>query len=125
DLLLGTRGWRRFVWRNDAAAQKVLAEIGPKGEGVLAREGFSHTPQVSSNLEAASAPGAALQRAVWSSQRSLKTAAGVSLFVMILLLLGEGAAFALRRLTDVGHPQLAGFASAAVLLVGTLAILPQ
>lgn len=125
DLLLGTRGWRKFVWRNDAAAQKVLAEIGPKAEGVLAREGFSHTPQVASNLDAASAPGAALQRAVWSTQRGLQTAAGVSLFALILLLLIEGSIAAMRRLTDVRHPVAAGVLAVAGLLGVTIVLLPQ
>ncbi|MCA8964533.1 MAG: hypothetical protein KDC48_06595, partial [Planctomycetes bacterium] len=90
---------------------------------MLAREGFSHTPQVASNLDAASAAGADLQRATWSAQRNLRTAVGVSLFTMILLLLGEGAVFAMRRLTAVRHPVFAGLTSVVALIAVTFTVL--
>jgi hypothetical protein len=100
DLLLGTRGWRRFVWRNDAAARAAIAARGPAGEGVLAREGFSHTPQVHSNLQAAQAAGAGLARDARLAARRLGTAAGLALVALLLVLLTEGLAAILRRATQ-------------------------
>jgi hypothetical protein len=97
DLLLGTRGWRRFVWRNDAAAQAAIAARGKAGEGVLAREGFSHTPQVLSNLQAARAAGEGLQQSVRTADRHLRDAAGLSVVALAFLLLVEGIAWLLRK----------------------------
>ncbi|MBL8728137.1 MAG: hypothetical protein JNM25_06885 [Planctomycetes bacterium] len=97
DLLLGTRGWRKFVWRNDAAAQATIAARGKAGAGVLAREGFSHTPQVLSNLQAARAAGDGLQTAAHSADRHLREAAAIAVIALLLLLLAEGVAWLLRR----------------------------
>ena len=97
DLLLGTRGWRRFVWRNDGAAQAAIAARGPAAEGILAREGFSHTPQVASNLAAARAPGQELQRFAWKAERWLADAFAFACMALVLLLLCECVAWVLRR----------------------------
>ncbi|MCK5944655.1 MAG: hypothetical protein KAI24_21890, partial [Planctomycetes bacterium] len=85
DLLLGTRGWRRFVWRNDAAAKQAIVDAGEVGAGILAREGFSQTPQVRSNLQAASAPIRAIEDRARRSQQLLMTAVAISVVLLLLL----------------------------------------
>ncbi|MFO1077391.1 MAG: MG2 domain-containing protein [Planctomycetota bacterium] len=92
DLLLGTRGWRRFVWRNDDRARTAIAAHKPWSDGVLAREGFSQTPQVLSNLQAARAGGEHLAAAAWRAGRTFRSVAfaaglvlGVALLVELLL----------------------------------------
>ncbi|HEX5051010.1 MAG TPA: alpha-2-macroglobulin family protein, partial [Planctomycetota bacterium] len=128
DLLLGTRGWRRFVWRNDAAAKAAIAARGEAGEGILAREGFSQTPQVASNLEAAQATGVGLARSAARSGRNLRDAAGVSGVLLALLLFVESIAWLLRRATRAAPVTqvFVGFVGAAglLLLVATL-LTPQ
>jgi hypothetical protein len=101
DLLLGTRGWRRFVWRNDAAAQAAIAARGPAAEGTLAREGFAQTPQVVSNLEAARAAMDALPRHAERAERRLVDAATFAGIVMLLAMLAEFVAWVFRRVTEV------------------------
>ncbi len=127
DLLLGTRGWRRFVWRNDVDAQSRIAARGKAGEGVLAREGFSHTPQVLSNLAAARAAGASLSQAARSADRHLRDAAGLSLVALLLLLLVEGTAWLLRKTTHA-PPVLQAFTgvvAAGGLLLLVFALVPN
>ena len=97
DLLLGTRGWRRFVWRNDAAAQAAIAARGSAADGILAREGFSQTPQVASNFAAASAPGATLAASAERAERRRQDAAMLALVALSLLLVVEAVAWLLRR----------------------------
>ena len=127
DLLLGTRGWRRFVWRNDDAAQAAIAARGAAGEGVLAREGFSHTPQVVSNGHAARAAGAGLAREARQAERRLGVAAAIAALALLLLLLTETIAWLLRRATQ-WPPVLQAFTgvtTAAAVIVGVVVILPQ
>ncbi|MBL9076981.1 MAG: hypothetical protein JNL08_05730 [Planctomycetes bacterium] len=127
DLLLGTRGWRRYVWRNDAAAQATIAARGPAGVGVLAREGFSHTPQVHSNLAAAQAAGATFDRDARAAARRLEAATVLAGLALLLLVLVETIAAALRAVTH-WPPVLQTFTgvlgAAAVLLLGA-ALLPN
>lgn len=126
DLLLGTRGWRRFVWRNDAAAQAAIATRGPTAVGTLAREGFSQTPQVASNLDAAQAAGHALARSVHHAERRRVDATGFAAVLLALLAIGELVAFGLRRMTRAA-PWLqgalgAGVATAVLLIVVALQV---
>ncbi|MBX3464784.1 MAG: hypothetical protein KF830_16570 [Planctomycetes bacterium] len=109
DLLLGTRGWRRFVWRNDAAAQAAIAARGPAGEGVLAREGFSQTPQVHSNdLEPARTAGGDLAFAAYAAERRLVAAAAIAVLALLVAALAELVAWLLRRAT-AAPPALQAF----------------
>ena len=125
DLLLGTRGWRRFVWRNDADAQAAIAARGDAANGILTREGFSQTPQVKSNLKAARAPSLPLARAAHDARDTVRAAAAIALIALLLLALTEGFAALLRR-TKPESPVmtgLSGFAMAAgLLLLGLAAI---
>ncbi len=112
DLLLGTRGWRRFVWRNDDAAKATILARGDAAAGTLAREGFSHTPQVTSNLAAAQAPGFSLSSAARRAENNLRDAAGIALIALLLLLVAEGCATLLRRVSHA-PPVMQVFAGAA------------
>ncbi|MBL8753144.1 MAG: hypothetical protein JNK15_07570, partial [Planctomycetes bacterium] len=118
DLLLGTRGWRRFVWRNDAEALAAIAARGKPAEGILAREGFSHTPQVVSNLAAARAPGQELQRFVWQTERWLANGFAFTCFVLVVLLLFEALAAGARHTLQVNPwvQVLAGVTGVGLLL---------
>jgi hypothetical protein len=124
DLLLGTRGWRRFVWRNDDAAKAAIAAHGDWAQGLLAREGFSQTPQVHSNLAAASAAVQPLQESARSSERRLHDAAMLVLCVLLLLAAGEAGAAVLRRTGATRVlPQMLGGAVAAGLLLFAVVVL--
>ncbi|HEX6810377.1 MAG TPA: MG2 domain-containing protein, partial [Planctomycetota bacterium] len=102
DLLLGTRGWRRFVWRNDDAAKLALAKRGVDAEAFMAREGFAQTPQVASNLNAAKAAGVALQNAAEEARQSLSEALRLALLALAVFALVEllvsAVRFLMRRL---------------------------
>ena len=69
----------------------------PPAEGVLAREGFSHTPQVTSNLAAAQSGGQALASSAYRSERRLHDVALLATVALCLLALAEGIAWLLRR----------------------------
>ncbi|MEO6596384.1 MAG: MG2 domain-containing protein, partial [Planctomycetota bacterium] len=126
DLLLGTRGWRRFVWRNDAAAKAAIAARGEVGEGTLPREGFSQTPQVASNLAAAQAPGTALSRHAYRTARNLHDAGAAAILALILLLLGELAAGGVRLLgTRQKLPQIVVGICAPVTALAVLVLVQQ
>lgn len=120
DLLLGTRGWRRFVWRNDAPAQAAIAARGEAGAGVLAREGFSHTPQVASNLAAAKAPAVPFATNARNAERHLRDAAGFAGMALGLVLVLELLAGLLRNAARM-PPLLHGYVGAS-LLVGIVAL---
>ncbi|MFT4514167.1 MAG: hypothetical protein ACI91B_002875 [Planctomycetota bacterium] len=128
DLLLGTRGWRRFVWRNDAPAQKAIVDAGDAGVGILTREGFSQTPQVISNLKAANAPVMALSNdQYWAKeQRNIVLAMAISL--LILVMLAEGVAKLLKSGVFGRNPALRGYASLAaaslLVVIGALVLSP-
>lgn len=119
DLVLGTRGWRRFVWKNDDAARAAIAAKGDAAESVLAREGFSQTPQVLSNLQAARAPVAPLARAADEAQRLLRAAASIALALLLILSFAEAIAWLLRKATHA-PPVLQAFVGA---VAGTGALL--
>lgn len=97
DLLLGTRGWRRFVWRNDAAAQAAIAARGPSADGVLTREGFAQTPQVESNLHGAKAKASSLAAAVERAEERTRGFAWSVLLALLGLLGLEVVVFLLPR----------------------------
>jgi hypothetical protein len=113
DLLLGTRGWRRFVWRNDAMAQKAIVDAGDAGVGILTREGFSQTPQVVSNLKAANAPVASLSSARYWAKERLSIVGGIAISLLLLVLMAEGIAQLLKHVAQNGNPALRGFTSLA------------
>lgn len=129
DLLLGTRGWRRFVWRNDAAAQKAIVDAGDAGKGILTREGFSQTPQVVSNLKAANAPVAALSNAYWWANERLGIVTSLAIAVLLLVILAECIGKLLRSQTFANNPALRGGSSLAgavlVMLVAVVALFPN
>jgi len=127
DLLLGTRGWRRFVWRNDAAAKQAIVDAGDFGKGVLAREGFSQTPQVRSNLKAAMAPIGNLTDRAWRTEKWRDTAIAISVALLLLLGITEFVAWILRRARNAS-PVMQSFTGVAVavsLLAGLLFLLQQ
>lgn len=99
DLLLGTRGWRKFVWRNDAPAKQAIqahAAYGPFAANLLAREGFGQTPQVASNGDAAQAGATALVYAHREAEGRVRDALGFSLMALLGLVLLEGLVQGLR-----------------------------
>jgi len=97
DLLLGTRGWRRFVWRNDAAAQAAIAARGPSADGILTREGFAQTPQVESNLQGATAKASSLAAEVERADERTRGFAWCALLALLGLLGLEVVVFLLPR----------------------------
>lgn len=110
DLLLGTRGWRRFVWRNDEAAQAAIADAGEWGRDQLQREGFAQKPQVASDrheVESSVAALAAGERDRWGT---LGGSAGIAALGLLLWLFGEGLC-ALRR--PARRPWLVALGAAA------------
>lgn len=126
DLLLGTRGWRRFVWRNDASAQKAIVDAGDAGVGILTREGFSQTPQVVSNLKAANAPIARLSNARYWAKERLSIVLAIAISLLLLVMLAEGVALLLKHAPMSNNPVLRGFTSlgaAALLLVVSAVVL--
>jgi hypothetical protein len=119
DLLLGTRGWRRFGWL-DAGA--LVERYGDEAKRLLVREGRSDTPRVSDERGDARALYAARAR----TRDARRAATGLSVLLgVIAALLGIGA---LLRGLDVWRVHPAGFAagSCALLLVGlfTLSRMP-
>jgi hypothetical protein len=124
DLLLGTRGWRRFVWRNDAAAKQAIVDAGDAGKGILAREGFSQTPQVRSNLKAAMAPFAEAQERVRDSRQLLAGMATLGIMLLLLLIVAELVAWGLRSWRSVSaSTQVFAGLVVAVLLFGSFSVL--
>ena len=111
DLLLGTRGWRRFAWRNDAQAQKAIAAAGDAGVGILAREGFSQTPQVVSNLRAANAPVTSLFNDQSLAKQRLSIVIAIAISLLILVMLAEGIAKLLKSGAFGKSPMQLGLAS--------------
>ncbi|MBM4063359.1 MAG: hypothetical protein FJ265_20010, partial [Planctomycetes bacterium] len=97
DLLLGTRGWRKFVWRNDAPAQAAIAAHGPFAANLLAREGVARPPQAVSNLQAANAAGAVLREARWHSEQLLSNVLRGVLVVLLVWVLVEVLIANVRR----------------------------
>jgi alpha-2-macroglobulin-like protein len=113
------------VWRNDAKALAAIEARGKVAEGTLAREGFSHTPQVTSNLAAAQATGGSLARDARRAANFLRDAASFALLAVLLLLVGEGIAAVLRRAVKA-PPVLQAFTGVAAafgVLVGVMLLL--
>lgn len=120
DLLLGTRGWRRFVWRNDEAAKAAIAGAGDWGKDQLRREGFAQDPQVVDNSGEALLAVAAPAEAVRRSRADLATAAGGAALVLLLGVLAELVRWLWRQRVVV---QVAGYSllgSGAAVLVTLL-----
>lgn len=116
DLLLGTRGWRRFVWRNDAPAQAALTARGPRATELLAREGFAQTPQVASNLAGAAAKGMALADAAAMADERVRSWAGWALLALAIAMALEGLVGFVRRDPRRGIPTLVGTTALVALL---------
>ena len=90
DLLLGTRGWRRFIWRNDDAARTAIASGGKWAEDQLAREGFAQRPQVVGSRQEAEQAVAPLAVAVAGSWSTLLSSAEIAFWALLIWLCGEG-----------------------------------
>mgnify|MGYP002777825452 CR=1 FL=1 len=116
DLLLGTRGWRRFVWRNDAAAQAAITARGPDADAVLTREGFAQTPQVESNLQGATAKASSLAAAVENADERTRSFAWYALLVLLGILGLEGIVFLLPRDPRRRIVHLCGLAGLALVI---------
>jgi hypothetical protein len=121
DLLLGTRGWRRFVWRNDVPAKAAIDAHGPFAAHLMAREGFTQPPQAVSNHEAAHAAAGPLHSAVWAAERRLDEWLKYALVALIVLTLLEGL-IAGQRAARRGSP-LPLLAGAGLLLVVAFTVL--
>lgn len=119
DLLLGTRGWRRFVWRNDASAQAALLARGPRATELLVREGFAQVPQVASNLAGAAAKGSALADAAAMADERVRSWAALALVMLATAIALEGLAAFVRRDRRRWIPTLAG-TTALVALIALL-----
>lgn len=82
DLLLGTRGWRRFAWVDPLA---TVEEYGDAGKRLLVREGNSAYPRV--RLAGAEARRTALEaRSVAKRRRARATS--ITLFVAAIAVIG-------------------------------------
>lgn len=124
DLLLGTRGWRRFVWQNDAAAQAAVAAQGKWGEGALAREGFAQTPQARTTVSKAGGAFGTVATFAWQT-RNVRDGVGiVTLAIALLYFVVELLAMGLRR-GGLGHPVLAATGTVLATLVGIAVLLPN
>jgi len=126
DLLLGTRGWRRFIWRNDEAAKAAIADAGNANADILAREGFSQTPQVLSNLTAAKTPLGDLNRASRDANDMLQRTMWLAVILGLLALLAEVLALLLRQTAQGMQPMWRGITSlsgAVLLFVAGIALL--
>ncbi|MFK7740809.1 MAG: MG2 domain-containing protein [Planctomycetota bacterium] len=126
DLLLGTRGWRRFVWRNDEQAKAAIAAAedsdsspGAWATTLLAREGFSQTPQAISNHAENRQASAPLSRSHWRARRTMQMGFVIVIGALLFLLLAEGIAWLLRKLssdTSYVTQTIGGLAGAAAAL---------
>lgn len=126
DLLLGTRGWRRFVWRNDANAQAALTARGPRAADLLEREGFAQVPQVASNLSGAVAKGSRLADAAALADDRLRTWAEWGFLMLAGALLFEGLVWFVRRDRRRAGPALAGItALSAVAILFLFLFMPR
>lgn len=108
DLLLGTRGWRRFAWIDPAT---LVEEHGDKGRRLLLREGHIDRPQV---IDVRGDTANLVSAATRSAQRSM----GVSILTSLLFLVLVGG-WQISRLPRP-FPQI-GLGLAGV-LVGWIAI---
>ncbi len=116
DLLLGTRGWRRFAWFD---AETLLKEEGDRAKRLLVREGRPQVPLVLD--EAGEAPtlvaSARSSRREWKrASGGLSTMGGV-LLIMMLLWSGVRMLPGLRTRRMLGH--VAGFGACAFLALGS------
>jgi alpha-2-macroglobulin-like protein len=71
DLLLGTRGWRRFAWREPKV---LIEERGEEAQRLLAREGCSQVPSVLDDDGDAASLVAAARRKARAAQELLTSA---------------------------------------------------
>ena len=117
DLLLGTRGWRRFVWRGGPDAQAQIAAHGDQAQGLLEHEGHAARPQVASNQREAGAALATLTQAARQDRRTAGEVAAMALSVLLLLLMAEAAAMFGGRWLRWRVPGQAALASGAVAAV--------
>lgn len=95
DLLLGTRGWRRFAWVNPT---NLVEEFGDAGKRILVREGVSDRPFIVHHRGEKMRSLRSLRstaRSDWESARGANFLGGS--FALLLLLAGVLAVFLRRR----------------------------
>lgn len=112
DLLLGTRGWRRFAWFD---AKELLGEEGERAKRLLVREGRPQVPLVEDVAGDAPELAMAARRALRSSKRTAGKLGTVGALLLCMLVLWSAVRLlpGLRTRRWQGH--LAGFASCAAL----------
>ncbi|MFT6082162.1 MAG: hypothetical protein ACJAQZ_004240 [Planctomycetota bacterium] len=90
-----------------------MVAAGDVGTGILTREGFSQTPQVVSNLRAATAPVIELSHARHIAEKRRSLALTLALSLMVLLVLTEAAMKYLKSGLLMNSPVLRGVTSLA------------
>ncbi len=123
DLLLGTRGWRRFVWRGGVEAQAQLAAHGDAASSLLAHEGHGGMPQVASNRQQVDGAERGHEQLARNSRRAAGEVASIALALLVLLLLAETAAACGGRWLRLRVPGQVGLAGGVVVAV-ILAFVP-
>lgn len=109
DLVLGTRGWRRFAWANPEA---LVAEHGDAGKRLLVREGHSDAPRVYD-------VGAASSRSLYEARRDVRWGKSNAMAINALLMLGLAVlaiSVLVARKAGVAWPLVAGVALPATAL---------
>lgn len=122
DLVLGTRGWRRFVWKN---AVDLLAKDGEKAKALLAREGRSQTPIIFDNgLRETEKMREALRNVESRRKFAVESTAlvfAIACSVGLILAVRRSAAALIRRHGRIPRGILGFAATACLLIVGIVA----
>ncbi len=115
DLLLGTRGWRRFAWVDPGA---FVAEHGDEARRRLVLEGHAQRPQVRDTLEEHRGLVAQTRREARDA-RGMALVAWTALTILLAGLLVGG--WLLRRVLPENPVWRVGFASAVLFLLAVTA----
>lgn len=120
DLLLGTRGWRRFAWLD---AEQFLALHGDEAKALLALEARDSRPRVIDTRSQSSAEITSLKRSERRFGRTAKNLFGLSTVLAVTLLLASAAAWAARR--TMPRVRFVGPIAAAVIVAGVVGFFQQ